>query len=381
MNMATIEDSTAVNLKDSYRGSTIRDRVPKKRNLRMGNQLYYYIYIHTDITAVHTFHHTDNTKNKKSIQQTQHNYIKSMQTSKQTNDEAQRNLQERQNRNFVSIFLKNTLNFTANVTSSSSNFCKTHNSTHLNTLATHTHSMSFIKQLIFGYSEDPTGLTGPPSQENAPDPLVEGIFYPRTLYKFNGHDDERIFIAIRGRVFDCTTGRSFYGPSGPYANFAGKDASRGLALNSYEMDVIRDWNQPIDKLHGLNRKQRKALKEWLNFFDRKYPVVGTLVSEPEVNDPVEDSASEEEEDDDDDDDDESSSSSSESSSGSSESSSGSGSGSDTDDSGSESSGSESESESESENEDNSHHDVEERDKENETNEQSPAVQFNNNDVE
>lgn len=157
--------------------------------------------------------------------------------------------------------------------------------------------MSFIKQLIFGASEeDPTGLTDLPSQENAPDPLVEGIFYPRTLYKFNGHDDEKIFIAIRGRVFDCTTGRSFYGPSGPYANFAGKDASRGLALNSFELDVIRDWNQPIDRLHGLDRQQRKALNDWLHFFEGKYPVIGTLVSEPDINDPVEDSPSEDEQD-------------------------------------------------------------------------------------
>lgn len=104
--------------------------------------------------------------------------------------------------------------------------------------------MSFIKNLLFGgvkTSEDPTGLTGNGASNTndsnkGSEPVVAGNFFPRTLSKFNGHDDEKIFIAIRGKVYDCTRGRQFYGPSGPYTNFAGHDASRGLALNSFDLD-------------------------------------------------------------------------------------------------------------------------------------------------
>ncbi|CCK72269.1 Dap1p KNAG_0J01880 [Huiozyma naganishii CBS 8797] len=146
--------------------------------------------------------------------------------------------------------------------------------------------MSFVKNFLFGggrESEDPTGLSGADFTSNAPDPLVEGIFYPRTLYKFNGHDDERIFIAIKGRVYDCTAGRSFYGPSGPYNNFAGKDASRGLAKNSFDFEMVREWNEPMDDLIDLTEKEQTALQNWLEYFERKYPCIGTLEPEPGIN--------------------------------------------------------------------------------------------------
>lgn len=139
---------------------------------------------------------------------------------------------------------------------------------------------------------DPTGMSGSNgnnndnqnnSNNNDDEPVVAGKFYPRTLYKFNGHDDEKIFISILGRVYDCTQGRQFYGPSGPYANFAGRDASRGLATNSFEQDCLRDWDQPMDQLQDLNPDQVEQLNDWVSFFQNKYPCIGELVPEPGVN--------------------------------------------------------------------------------------------------
>ena len=147
--------------------------------------------------------------------------------------------------------------------------------------------MSFLSNLIFGgvkTDADPTGLSGSSGLENTlNEPIVEGVFYPRTLYKFNGHDNEKIFIAIKGKVYDCTTGRQFYGPSGPYSNFAGRDASRGLAKNSFDMDVIRDWNEPMDDLSDLTPKENEILDGWAEFFEKKYPCIGTLEPEEGVN--------------------------------------------------------------------------------------------------
>lgn len=153
--------------------------------------------------------------------------------------------------------------------------------------------MSFFKNLLFGgykTSEDPTGLSGDVNAEgtsaNGVEPVVEGIFYPRTLYKFNGHDNEKIFLAVKGKVYDCTNGRQFYGPSGPYSNFAGHDASRGLALNSFELDTVRDWDQPIDDLRDMTPDQLEILDGWAEHFSKKYPCIGTLVPEPDVNEQV-----------------------------------------------------------------------------------------------
>ena len=106
-------------------------------------------------------------------------------------------------------------------------------------------------------------------------------FTPRELSNFNGFDLEKIYIAVKGNVYDVSKGRQFYGPSGPYSNFAGHDASRGLALNSFEMENIRRWDEPIDDLQGLNESELKSLDNWEGMFRGKYPCVGTLVPDPQ----------------------------------------------------------------------------------------------------
>lgn len=136
--------------------------------------------------------------------------------------------------------------------------------------------MSFIKNIFF-----PAAKTVDPLADSASDnTTVETNFTPQTLSKYNGHDEAKIYIAIKGTVFDVSQGRQFYGPSGPYSNFAGHDASRGLALNSFEMDTIRGFDQPIDDLKGLSKDELEALNGWEEHFRKKYPVVGKLVEPP-----------------------------------------------------------------------------------------------------
>ncbi|GMG19187.1 unnamed protein product [Ambrosiozyma monospora] len=125
------------------------------------------------------------------------------------------------------------------------------------------------------------------------EPVVEKLFTPRTLYKYNGFDLEQIYIAVRGNVYDVSKGRQFYGPSGPYNNFAGHDASRGLAMNSfdagmslfliaYHIDMMRSYGEPIDTLDDFTELEWKSLAAWEDTFKSKYPVVGKLVNEEGV---------------------------------------------------------------------------------------------------
>ncbi|ODV79962.1 cytochrome b5 [Suhomyces tanzawaensis NRRL Y-17324] len=108
------------------------------------------------------------------------------------------------------------------------------------------------------------------------EPIVEGKFTPETLQKYNGTDDPKIFIAVKGKVYNVSQGASFYGPGGPYENFAGRDASRGLAKNSFEAELLTPINKPIDTLKDLTDAEIESLDGWEEHFENKYPIVGSL---------------------------------------------------------------------------------------------------------
>jgi membrane-associated progesterone receptor component len=79
-----------------------------------------------------------------------------------------------------------------------------------------------------------------------------------------------ILVAIRGKIYDVTSGKSFYGPGGSYAVFSGKDASRALAkMSTNSEDVVPD-------LDGLTDKEIGVLNDWDQKFAAKYPVVGRV---------------------------------------------------------------------------------------------------------
>lgn len=113
--------------------------------------------------------------------------------------------------------------------------------------------------------------------------VVFKTFTPRTLLPYNGLNGMPVYLAVRGRVFDVTSGRNFYGPGGPYENFAGRDASRGLAFHSFDEDMLtKDLDGPLDKLEDLGPEEMESLKGWEERFDSKYMVVGRLVAQADA---------------------------------------------------------------------------------------------------
>ncbi|KIM31461.1 hypothetical protein M408DRAFT_327663, partial [Serendipita vermifera MAFF 305830] len=80
-------------------------------------------------------------------------------------------------------------------------------------------------------------------------------YTPKTLEPFSGKDGGRILLAIDRNVFDVTNGRNFYGPEGMYGNFAGRDASRGMAKQSFDLEMLTPLDQPIDKLEDLDQTE------------------------------------------------------------------------------------------------------------------------------
>lgn len=117
------------------------------------------------------------------------------------------------------------------------------------------------------------------SDKAMPDP--ERLLTKEDLAFHNGSEDAPegyaaapIYIGAGDKVYDMSFGGvSFYGPGGPYNKFAGRDASRALALMS--LDVKDLDNNSID---DLTEKQLKTMNDWIKTFtERKgYPVVGKL---------------------------------------------------------------------------------------------------------
>ncbi|KAL2137851.1 hypothetical protein VTI28DRAFT_7999 [Corynascus sepedonium] len=120
----------------------------------------------------------------------------------------------------------------------------------------------------------------PPPQLPKEEPaIVFRTFTPRTLLPYNGEGGKPVYLAVRGRVFDVSRGRNFYGPGGPYENFAGRDASRGLACGSFDEDMLtKDLDGPLDTLADLGESEMEALRGWEERFEEKYLVVGKLVA-------------------------------------------------------------------------------------------------------
>ncbi len=116
--------------------------------------------------------------------------------------------------------------------------------------------------------EDPAAAARPlPRGEERDYTLAE-------LRTFDGKDPEKpLLLAVRGKVFDVTRGRDFYGPSGPYGIFAGKDCTRALAKMSFdEADCVGD-------ITGLDAFELEKLDDWIGTFEMKYPVLGNLVTD------------------------------------------------------------------------------------------------------
>ena len=101
-----------------------------------------------------------------------------------------------------------------------------------------------------------------------------GEITPDELAKHDGRDPFRpIYLSIKGTVYDVTPGRSFYGPGGGYAAFAGKECARAFAL------VSTDVADCVSDVSGLGALEMDNLRDWRAKFEYKYPVVGKIVEE------------------------------------------------------------------------------------------------------
>lgn len=104
-----------------------------------------------------------------------------------------------------------------------------------------------------------------------PQPVQVGEITEEELKQYDGSDPQKpLLMAIKHQIYDVTQSRMFYGPGGPYALFAGKDASRALAKMSFEEKDLT-WD-----ISGLGPFELEALQDWEYKFKSKYATVGTV---------------------------------------------------------------------------------------------------------
>ncbi|RID58815.1 hypothetical protein BRARA_F02083, partial [Brassica rapa] len=115
-----------------------------------------------------------------------------------------------------------------------------------------------------------------PQSEPLPPPVQLGEITEEELKQYDGSDSKKpLLMAIKGQIYDVSQSRVFYGPGGPYALFAGKDASRALAKMSFEE------NDLTGDVSGLGPFELDALQDWEYKFTSKYVKVGTIQKKDE----------------------------------------------------------------------------------------------------
>ncbi|KAJ9082913.1 hypothetical protein DSO57_1000215 [Entomophthora muscae] len=114
------------------------------------------------------------------------------------------------------------------------------------------------------------GAPGGSNKEKLPPPRYDK-FTREELAMHDGTNERRgILVAVKGDIFDVSDNRSTYGPGGGYHMFAGKDASRALAISSLKIaDCVED-------LSGLTEQQLRVLDDWYKFFQDRYAIIGSL---------------------------------------------------------------------------------------------------------
>ncbi|XP_026491324.2 membrane-associated progesterone receptor component 1-like [Vanessa tameamea] len=146
----------------------------------------------------------------------------------------------------------------------------------------------FILYLLYKIIKSHLETSGPATPPPPPMAKLRKDMTVAELKKYDGSDEEgRVLLAVNGIIFDVTKGKRFYGPGGPYAAFAGKDATRGLATGE-----VAASDKEYDDVSDLSPDEVASAKEWEEQFKEKYDIVGRLLKPGETPNKYDDEVSE-----------------------------------------------------------------------------------------
>ncbi|KAI3512263.1 hypothetical protein L1887_19578 [Cichorium endivia] len=101
--------------------------------------------------------------------------------------------------------------------------------------------------------------------------IQHGDMSEEELKAYDGTDPRKpVLMAIKGKIYDVSSSRMFYGAGGTYGEWSGKDASRAIAKLSFEEEDLNC------DLTGMGDDELDALDDWEIMFKSKYVKVGSI---------------------------------------------------------------------------------------------------------
>ncbi|CAH2241175.1 jg3241 [Pararge aegeria aegeria] len=110
----------------------------------------------------------------------------------------------------------------------------------------------------------------PKSSNNTVVPTKK-IFSLAELSTYNGIQQEKLYLAVIGNVFDVTVGSQHYKKGSSYHYFIGKDGTRALVTGNF-----KDESSNKDNVLDLPCSDLLSILDWRQTFKQKYTYVGLL---------------------------------------------------------------------------------------------------------
>ncbi|QEU62025.1 hypothetical protein KDRO_E09110 [Kluyveromyces lactis] len=113
-------------------------------------------------------------------------------------------------------------------------------------------------------------------------------FTLQELSRFSGDNsksnEQPILLAINRTVFDVSSSPRFYGTWGAYKKFTGTDCSNNFQFGIFDYHA---YSTPCHwDVSGFDESQMAKLAEWYRFFESKYPSVGMVILETDIEDRI-----------------------------------------------------------------------------------------------
>ncbi|QPG74865.1 hypothetical protein FOA43_002201 [Brettanomyces nanus] len=106
------------------------------------------------------------------------------------------------------------------------------------------------------------------------DPPKDDPITMEQLIKCDGVQSDKLYIAIKGQVFDVTANQKSYGVGSAYHSLVGRDASRALgkmSLGPEETNPSISWDYS-----SLTEQELRVMNDWYMFFKNRYNIVGRI---------------------------------------------------------------------------------------------------------
>ncbi|XP_034839586.1 neuferricin [Maniola hyperantus] len=100
----------------------------------------------------------------------------------------------------------------------------------------------------------------------------KNIFSVEELSTYNGIQQDKLYLAVVGNVFDVTLGNKHYMKGSSYHYFIGKDGTRALVTGNF-----KDESSDKDHVLDLPCNDLLTILHWRQTFKQKYTYIGLLI--------------------------------------------------------------------------------------------------------